>query len=81
MLSDGVPVVGDPHVARERALAEELGAHIHTVFLGAEATPPLLVELADETGGLCFRVARERGRAQLVPVRDVRRVAPSRALR
>jgi hypothetical protein len=81
LLTDGVPVVGDARVRRERALAAELGARIHTVFLGLEETPPLLVELADETGGLCFRVARERGRAQLVSARAARHVAASRAVR
>jgi Mg-chelatase subunit ChlD len=81
LLTDGVPVVGDPRVLRERALAGLLGAHVHTVFLGPEETPQLLEELADETGGLCFRVARERGRAQLVAVRGPRHVARLRALR
>jgi MoxR-like ATPase len=81
LLTDGVPVVGDPRVLRERALALDLGAHLHTVFLGPEETPQLLLELADETGGLCFRVARERGRAQLSPARGTRHVAPQRALR
>ncbi|HEY8123650.1 MAG TPA: AAA family ATPase [Myxococcota bacterium] len=81
LLTDGVPVVGDARAARERALARELGARIHTVFLGNEETPPLLVELAEETGGLCFRVARDRGRSALVPVRGPYPVAPLRALR
>jgi energy-coupling factor transporter ATP-binding protein EcfA2 len=81
LLTDGVPVVGDPGVRRERELALEIGAHVHTVFLGSEETPPLLLELADETDGLCFRVARERGRAQLSPARGPRHVAPLRALR
>ena len=61
LLTDGVPVVGDPRVLRERAQALELGARIHTVFLGAEETPSLLAELARETQGVCFRAARERG--------------------
>jgi len=81
LLTDGVPVVGDPRVVRERALALALGAHIHTVFLGREETPPLLLELADETGGLCFRIARERGRAQLSPARGPHHVALQRGLR
>jgi Mg-chelatase subunit ChlD len=81
LLTDGVPVAGDPRALRERALAAELGARIHTVFLGPEETPALLEELAAETGGLCFRVARGRARAELVPVRGARHVAPTRAVR
>ncbi len=81
LLTDGVPVVGDPHVVRERALAAELAARLHTVYLGPEETPALLAELADETGGLCFRVARERGRARLVAARAPRHVARPRAVR
>jgi Mg-chelatase subunit ChlD len=83
LLTDGVPVVGDPRVLRERSLAAELGARIHPVFLGPEDTPVLLLELADETGGRCFRVARERGlgRTQLVPARGPRHVAPRSAVR
>ena len=61
LLTDGVPVVGDPRVLRERAQALQLGARIHTVFLGAEEMPSLLAELARETQGVCFRAARERG--------------------
>jgi len=88
LLSDGVPVVGDPRVARERAEASELGAHIHTVFLGSEELPALLAELAAETGGICFRALHARGsaasaqgRAQLVPLRREPHVARLRALR
>jgi MoxR-like ATPase len=69
LLTDGVPVVGDPRVLRERRLARELGARIHTVFLGAEEAPEILRELAAETGGLCFQFDAARRRAVLVPAR------------
>jgi hypothetical protein len=81
LLTDGVPVIGDPRLARERALAAELGARVHTVFLGPEETPALLVALADETGGVCFRAARAGGRARVEPARESRRVASARAVR
>ena len=85
LLTDGVPVVGDPRVVRERGELADLGARIHTIFLGAEEPPALLAELADETGGLCFRAlrARERERAgvRLVPAAGAGGVAPLRALR
>jgi MoxR-like ATPase len=81
LLTDGVPVVGDPRVLRERALAQALGARIHTVFLGTEEMPPLLREIAGETGGLCFRAVRDRSGVALVPAPSPRAVAPLRALR
>jgi Mg-chelatase subunit ChlD len=68
LLTDGVPVVGDPRVARARRLATELGARIHSVFLGVEETPALLRELSAETGGVCFRVETVRGRSRLCAV-------------
>ncbi|MBM4383032.1 MAG: AAA family ATPase [Deltaproteobacteria bacterium] len=81
LLTDGMPVVGDARVTRERALAQELGARIHTVFLGTEEMPALLPELAGETGGICFRAVRERSRVTLVPAQPPRAVAPLRAVR
>jgi uncharacterized protein with von Willebrand factor type A (vWA) domain len=81
LLTDGVPVVGDPRVLRERALAQALGARIHTVFLGTEEMPPLLREIAGETGGLCFRAVRDRSGVALVPAPSPRAVAPLGALR
>jgi hypothetical protein len=59
LLTDGVPVLGDPHVRRERALARELGVKVHTVFLGLGECPGVLDEISRETDGLCF-VARPR---------------------
>ncbi len=55
LLTDGIPVLGDPEVARERALAVDLCVRIHTVFLGLGDCPPVLDAVSDETGGLCFR--------------------------
>ncbi len=54
LLTDGVPVVGDPEVAAERALARRLGVRVHTVFLGTGDCPPVLDLLARETGGSAF---------------------------
>ncbi len=54
LLTDGVPVVGDPTVAAERALARRLGVRVHTVFLGLGDCPEVLDLLARETGGSGF---------------------------
>jgi len=54
LLTDGVPVLGDPEVRRERTLARRLGVQVHTVFLGLGEHPPVLDAIARETGGLCF---------------------------
>ncbi len=60
LITDGVPVAGDPSVRRERRAARELGARIHPVYLGGEAMPSVLRELAAETEGVCFEARRER---------------------
>jgi hypothetical protein len=57
MISDGVPVVGDPTVQSERRRARRRGWKLHTVFVGLPPVPPVLVELARETDGLAFCVA------------------------
>lgn len=54
MLTDGVPVLGDPQVRRERALARELGVKVHTVFLGLGECPEVLDEISRETEGAGF---------------------------
>jgi MoxR-like ATPase len=54
MLTDGVPVLGDPHVSRQRSLARELGVQVHTVFLGLGDCPGVLDEISRETGGARF---------------------------
>jgi hypothetical protein len=57
MISDGIPVVGDPAVRSERQLALVRGWKLHTVFVGLPPVPPVLIELARETRGLSFCVA------------------------
>ena len=59
LLTDGVPVVGDPAVVKERKLAKHLGVRVHTVFLGLGHCPGVLDVISLETGGLQF-VARPR---------------------
>ncbi len=54
LLTDGRPIVGDPSVARERALARRLGVRVHTVFMGSSEPPAVLERLARETGGRAF---------------------------
>ena len=54
LLSDGVPVLGDPNVRSERALARRLGVKVHTVFLGSGECPAVLDEISRETDGLRF---------------------------
>ncbi len=64
LLTDGIPVLGDPEVRRERARARKLGVRIHTVFLGPGEPPAILERLARETRGLRF-VARSTARGGL----------------
>ena len=64
LLTDGLPVLGDPEVRRERALARRLGVQVHTVFVGLGEHPPVLDAIARETGGLCF-VGRPRAHGGL----------------
>ncbi|HKC51182.1 MAG TPA: AAA family ATPase [Myxococcota bacterium] len=54
LLSDGVPVLGDPNVRSERALARRLRVKVHTVFLGSGECPAVLDEISGETDGLRF---------------------------
>jgi hypothetical protein len=68
LLTDGVPVVGDPEVRAERALARSLGVRVHTVFLGTGPRPAVLDRLALETGGLGFRAHPRAGRGISVEV-------------
>jgi Mg-chelatase subunit ChlD len=64
LLTDGVPVVGDPAVVKERQLAKRLGVRVHSVFLGLGQFPRVLDEISLETGGLRF-VARPRPSGRL----------------
>ena len=61
LLTDGIPIVGDPAVKRERALARALGVRVHTVFLGVGECPRVLDEISRETGGLRFVARPEAG--------------------
>jgi MoxR-like ATPase len=64
LLTDGVPVLGDPCVIRERELAQRLGVRVHTVFLGLGECPEVLDEISKATGGVRF-VARPGAAGQL----------------
>jgi uncharacterized protein with von Willebrand factor type A (vWA) domain len=55
LLTDGLPVAGDPEVRAERARARRLGVRVHSVFIGPGAYPPVLDRLCAETSGLRFR--------------------------
>ena len=68
LLTDGVPVVGDPEVRAELAAARRLGVRVHTVFLGTGPRPEVLDRLALETGGLGFRARPRAGRGICVEV-------------
>ena len=54
LLTDGLPIIGDTSVRRERQLARRLGVALHTVFLGNGDCPPVLDDISLETGGLRF---------------------------
>jgi uncharacterized protein with von Willebrand factor type A (vWA) domain len=61
LLTDGMPVVGDPRVARETEAARRHGVRIHTLFLGLGECPPVLDEISLRTGGVRFRARPVRG--------------------
>ena len=75
VLTDGVPVLGDPAVARERREARRLGIRIHTVFLGLGECPRVLDQLSRETDGLQFRGVPTAGGRLRVQERFERSVA------
>ncbi len=54
LLTDGLPIIGDTTVRRERQLARRLGVALHTVFLGNGDCPPVLDDISVETSGLRF---------------------------
>lgn len=78
LLTDGVPVAGDPWVERERALARRCGVAVHTVFVGLGECPPVLDALSLETRGLRLRaIPRAGGRLEVrerEPLARARRV-------
>ena len=61
MLTDGVPVLGDPHVSHARQQARHLGVRIHTVFLGRGNCPGVLDSVSLETGGARFSARPDAG--------------------
>ncbi|HXZ84124.1 MAG TPA: vWA domain-containing protein, partial [Myxococcota bacterium] len=73
LVSDGIPVLGDPSVRSERALARRLGVKVHTVFLGGGECPAVLDEISRETGGLRFEARVGPGGRLLVRERGERR--------
>ena len=75
VLTDGVPVLGDPAVSRERHEARRLGIQIHTVFLGLGECPTVLDQISSETGGVRFRGTPAAGGRLRIEERDEPRVA------
>lgn len=73
LLSDGVPVLGDPTVRNERALARRLRVKVHTVFLGSGECPAVLDEISRETDGLRFEARPGPGGRVTLRERDERR--------
>jgi MoxR-like ATPase len=61
LLTDGLPVAGDPEVRVERALARRLRVRVHTVFVGLGTCPEVLDRLSAETGGLAFLARPDQG--------------------
>ncbi|MGQ4809639.1 ATPase RavA [Candidatus Entotheonellaceae bacterium PAL068K] len=59
-LTDGVPTQGDWEVKAERALAQELGVAIHTIFIGKNKCPRILEIISDETSGAQFQASTDR---------------------
>jgi len=72
LLTDGLPVAGDPEVRRERTLARRLGVRIHSVFVGLGRCPPILDRLSEESAGLRFRARPVAGGSILVESRESR---------
>ena len=72
LLTDGLPVAGDPELVSESARARALGVRIHTVFLGLGDPPAILERISSATDGLAF-VGRPLAGGRL----SVRYAAPS----
>ena len=59
-LTDGVPTQGDWEVKHERALAQELGVAIHTIFIGKNKCPRILEIISEESEGAQFQASTDR---------------------
>lgn len=59
-LTDGVPTQGDWEVKHERALAQELGVAIHTIFIGKNKCPRILEIISEESDGAQFQASTDR---------------------
>ncbi len=59
-LTDGVPTQGDWEVKHERALAQELGVSIHTIFIGKNKCPRILEIISEESDGAQFQASTDR---------------------
>ncbi len=59
-LTDGVPTQGDWEVKNERALAQELGVSIHTIFIGKNKCPRILEIISEESDGAQFQASTDR---------------------
>lgn len=59
-LTDGVPTQGDWEVKTERALAQELGVAIHTIFIGKNKCPRILEIISEESNGAQFQASTDR---------------------
>lgn len=79
LLTDGLPILGDTLVRRERALARKLGVRLHTVFIGDGECPAVLDDISLETNGLRFQATETRGggRYGLEIVRRAGSMAPA----
>ncbi len=75
LLTDGVPVLGDPVVPRERESARHLGVRIHTVFLGHGDCPAVLDAISLETGGTRFAAQPDAQGRIRVAARTIRGAA------
>eukprot|EP01065_Artemidia_motanka_P021945 TRINITY_DN26159_c0_g1_i1.p1 TRINITY_DN26159_c0_g1~~TRINITY_DN26159_c0_g1_i1.p1 ORF type:complete len:811 (+),score=288.61 TRINITY_DN26159_c0_g1_i1:54-2435(+) len=62
-LTDGEPTAGCKRLHAERALARRWGVQVHTIYIGNPESepPPVLTQLAHETGGARFRALHSSG--------------------
>jgi len=56
LITDGLPVIGDPRVIEERRLLAARGWRVHTLFVGHGAVPEVLRGIAADTGASCARI-------------------------